>query len=135
MRVTPLGCQVPSSMVAGGPAASSRPPYFATMGPATFRYSWNPVGSVTSMSTTTYAAMSRLLLSSATSPVDEPRGGAGRGHGGSLDHLVRPRQHRRRDREPEGLGGLEIDDKLEFRGLLDGQIAWLGPLQNLVHVA
>src|SRR5262249_35678726 len=81
MRVTPLGCQVPSSMVAGGPAASTRPPYFATMGPATFKYSWNPVGSVTSMSTTTYAAMSRLLLPSA-SPVDEPAAALGEGAGG-----------------------------------------------------
>jgi hypothetical protein len=28
----------------------------------------------------------------------------------SSNHFIRPRQHRRRDREPEGLGGLEVDD-------------------------
>ena len=29
--------------------------------------------------------------------------------GASLYDLIRPRQHRRRDREAEGLGGLEVD--------------------------
>jgi hypothetical protein len=36
---------------------------------------------------------------------------------GLLDHLIRPLQERRRDRQAEGLGGLEIDDQLELRGL------------------
>ena len=27
-----------------------------------------------------------------------------------LDHLIRPLQERRRDRQAEGLGGLEVDD-------------------------
>src|SRR5262245_40209761 len=36
-----------------------------------------------------------------------------------LDDLVRPRQQRRRDREPEGLGGLEVDDQFKVRGLFD----------------
>ena len=31
-----------------------------------------------------------------------------------LDDLVRPPQHRRRDRQPERLRGLEIDDQLEL---------------------
>jgi hypothetical protein len=39
-----------------------------------------------------------------------------------LDHLIRPRQQRRRDREAEGLGGLEIDDEFERRGLLDREV-------------
>jgi hypothetical protein len=35
-----------------------------------------------------------------------------------VDHLVRPLQERRRDREAEGLGGLEADDQLKaFRPL------------------
>ena len=51
-----------------------------------------------------------------------------------MDHLVRPRQHRRRDRQPEGLGGLEVDDQLELGRLLDGQIPGLRTLENLVHV-
>ena len=38
----------------------------------------------------------------------------------SLDHLIRPLQERRRDRQAEGLGGLEVDDQLELGGLLDG---------------
>src|SRR5215475_16189172 len=29
----------------------------------------------------------------------------------SIDHLIRPRQQRGRDREAEGLGGLEVDDE------------------------
>jgi hypothetical protein len=37
-----------------------------------------------------------------------------------LYDFVRPQQYRLRDREAEGLGGLEVDDQLELRGLLDG---------------
>ena len=35
-----------------------------------------------------------------------------------LDHLIRPLQQRLGDRQAEGLGGLEVDDQLELRGLL-----------------
>jgi hypothetical protein len=42
----------------------------------------------------------------------------GVGTEGLLDHLVCAGDHRRRDREAEHLGGLEIDCKLEFRRLL-----------------
>ena len=51
-----------------------------------------------------------------------------------LDHLVGPPQHRLRDRQPQRLGGLEIDDQLELGGLLDGQVAGLGALEDFVHV-
>jgi hypothetical protein len=34
-----------------------------------------------------------------------------------FDHLIRPLEERRRDRQAEGLGGLEIDDQLELGGL------------------
>src|SRR5712691_11000273 len=37
-----------------------------------------------------------------------------------LEHLVRLYQERRGERDPEGLGGLEVDDQLELRGLLHG---------------
>ena len=37
----------------------------------------------------------------------------------SLDDLIRPLEERRRDRQAEGLGGLEVDDQLELRRLLD----------------
>src|SRR5713101_4410501 len=52
----------------------------------------------------------------------------------SLDDLIRPPQQRRRDPQPEGLGGLEVDDQLELRRLLDGQVGGLGAFENLVHV-
>src|SRR6266478_3596132 len=51
-----------------------------------------------------------------------------------LDHLVRPLQDRRRDRQAEGLGGLEVDHELELGGLFDWQVCGLGALENPVHV-
>src|SRR5438128_11603473 len=39
-----------------------------------------------------------------------------------LDHLVRTPEHRWRDREPECLGGLEVNGQLELRGLLDRKV-------------
>ena len=36
-----------------------------------------------------------------------------------FDDLIRPQQQRRRNREAERLGGLEVDDEFELRGLLD----------------
>src|ERR1700730_10465866 len=47
---------------------------------------------------------------------------------GLLDHLIRPLQERRRDREAEGLGGLEVDHQLELGRLLDGEVAGLRAL-------
>src|SRR5262245_22626336 len=55
-------------------------------------------------------------------------------HHALLDHLIRPRQQRGWDREAERLGGLEIDDELKLRGLLDGEISGLGALQDSVDV-
>ncbi len=52
----------------------------------------------------------------------------------SLDHLVRPRQQRRRDRQAEGLRGLEVDDQLELGGLLDREVAGLGAPEDPVDV-
>ena len=42
------------------------------------------------------------------------------------------RQHLRRNRQADLLGGFQIDDQLELRRLLDGQIGGLGAFQNLV---
>src|SRR5215467_6250545 len=55
----------------------------------------------------------------------------------SLDHLICPRQERLRDRQAERLSGLEVDDQLELRRLLDEEIPRLstclgaGRLRNL----
>ena len=48
-----------------------------------------------------------------------------------LDHLICPDEERWRYRDPQHLGGLEIEGEVIFRGLLHGQIRWLGPLQDL----
>src|SRR5262245_7192530 len=51
-----------------------------------------------------------------------------------LDYLIRPLQERRRDREAEGFGGLEVDDQIELRDLLEGKISRLCTLQDLINV-
>src|SRR5258708_873358 len=52
-----------------------------------------------------------------------------------LDHLVRPLQERRRDRQAKGLGGLEGDHELDLRGLLHRQVGRVDPPQDLVYVS
>jgi hypothetical protein len=51
-----------------------------------------------------------------------------------LDHLIRPLQERRRDRQTKSLGGFEVDDQLELGRLFDGEVAWLGALEDPIHV-
>jgi hypothetical protein len=53
-------------------------------------------------------------------------------HDLSLDDLVRPHENRLRDRQAEGLRGLEVDDQLELCGLLNREVGGLRALQNLV---
>jgi hypothetical protein len=52
----------------------------------------------------------------------------------SLDDLVRPRQHVRRNRQADLLRRFEIDDELELLWLLYGEIGGLGTFQYLVHI-
>src|SRR5262249_47590203 len=51
-----------------------------------------------------------------------------------LDHLVRLEEQRRRDREVQGLCGLEINDQLKLHGLLNREVSRLGAFQYPVHV-
>ena len=51
--------------------------------------------------------------------------------GPSLDHLIRPLQQRRRDRQAERFGGLEVDHQLELGGLLTGTSAGFAPFRIL----
>jgi hypothetical protein len=51
-----------------------------------------------------------------------------------LDDLVRPQQQRLRNRDPERLGRLEVDDQLELRRLLDGKVGGFGALEDPIHV-
>src|SRR3990172_3202692 len=52
----------------------------------------------------------------------------------SLNDLIRPLEERLRDRQAEGLGGLEVDHQLELRRLLDGQVGGLGALEDLIDI-
>src|SRR5262245_10577068 len=52
----------------------------------------------------------------------------------SFNHLIRPPEHRRGDGQTEGFGGLQVDDQLKLGGLLDGEIGWLGALEDLIYV-
>jgi hypothetical protein len=47
-----------------------------------------------------------------------------------LDHLVGATEQRERECDAECLGGLEVDEKLDLSGLLDGQIGGLVALEN-----
>src|SRR5580765_2334559 len=59
-----------------------------------------------------------------------PPGSAAR----SPDDLIRALQERRRDRQAEGLGGLEVDHQLELGGLLDREVCRPGAPEYLVDV-
>jgi len=50
-----------------------------------------------------------------------------------LDHLVGAGEERFRDVQAHGLCGLKIDDDLEFGRLLDRDIGWLCPAQDLIY--
>ena len=52
----------------------------------------------------------------------------------SFYDLVRSRQHVRRNRQTDLLGGFEVDDEFELGGLLDRKIRGLGAFQDLVHI-
>jgi len=47
---------------------------------------------------------------------------------------VSPPQHRLRDRQPERLGGLGVDDQLEPARLIERDVAWVRAFKDLRHV-
>src|SRR5437867_10956497 len=49
-----------------------------------------------------------------------------------LNNLVCSQEQRLRNRQAERLGGLQVDDQLELRRLLDGQVGGLCAFQDLV---
>jgi hypothetical protein len=53
---------------------------------------------------------------------------------GSSDHLVRLEKDRWGDGKAQGVGGLEVDDQLEFGGLLYRQVIRLSAPQDFVHL-
>ena len=52
-----------------------------------------------------------------------------------FDHLIRPYQHVRRNRQTDLLRRLQVNHHLEFHGLLDGKIGGLGALEDSVDEA
>jgi hypothetical protein len=53
---------------------------------------------------------------------------------GSFNHVIGSQRQGRRERQAEGLGGLEIDDQLELPRLPYRQIARVSALQDLVDI-
>src|SRR5215470_11603853 len=51
----------------------------------------------------------------------------------SLNQLISLCDEERRHFETKRFGGLEVDHQFELRRLLDGEVARLGALQDLVH--
>jgi hypothetical protein len=57
------------------------------------------------------------------------------GHHSSDYSIVGAGEDRRRDGEAERLGGFEVDDELEARGLFDRQSASLSPASTLAPIS
>src|SRR5262249_362047 len=53
----------------------------------------------------------------------------------SLNHSVRTKEHRFRNRQSDLFRRFEIDDELELSRLLHREIGWFGAFQNLVNVS
>ena len=55
--------------------------------------------------------------------------------GSSLDHLVGAAGERQRHGDAERLGGLEVDEELDLRGLLDRQVGELVAFENSAGIS
>src|SRR6266404_867078 len=56
-------------------------------------------------------------------------------HSRLSNHLIRSRQHIRRDRQTDLFGRFQIDDELELLRLLHCKIGGLGAFQDLIHIS
>jgi hypothetical protein len=61
--------------------------------------------------------------------------GAQAAHGNSFDHLIGAQQERVWDRQPNRLGGCQIDDQIEFGRLLDGILPGFVPRKILSTIS
>jgi hypothetical protein len=52
----------------------------------------------------------------------------------SFDHLIRSRQHVRRDRQPDLPGCLQVDAQIKLCRLFDWYVSRIGTLQHLIHI-
>jgi hypothetical protein len=50
-----------------------------------------------------------------------------------LNHFIRSRQHIRRNRQTDLLGGFQIDDELKLHWLLNWNVGGLCAFQDFVH--
>jgi hypothetical protein len=50
-----------------------------------------------------------------------------------FNHLIGSIQYAKWQRDAQRFGGLEINNKLKLRGLLDGKVFWFGPLQDFIQ--
>jgi hypothetical protein len=89
-------------------------------------------------------AAQTIALGPRTGPLPRPQARGGHAASGagsetnsrlSLDHLVGAQKEISTDRQSERSRCFEIDDELEFGGLLDRQVGGLRAFQNLVDVS
>src|SRR5205085_10136612 len=73
MTTTRFGSHEPSSTLMAPPRARKRPPWRSTLAPDTGRYAAARSGSVTSVSTTTYADTAPMLCARPRRPTDRAR--------------------------------------------------------------
>src|SRR5215475_11406270 len=104
-------------------AADPRKPIFRTVGAFWASASWTEVSIAAAMtSATIFLLMGFLFLTSRLTGCV------------LLNHLIRSRQHIRRNRQADLLGGFQVDHQLELHRLFHGEFGGLGAIEDLIHV-